>query len=219
MKKTITWIAVLIVLGASGYYYYTKNRSTATSWRTSLVEKGNIDIVVTATGSLNALTTVQVGTQVSGTVSKLYADFNSVVKKGQVIALIDTVFLSAAREDAAAAYDKATLQLNQMKLEFERTKKLFDGGAVAQADFDLAKTNFTTAQSLLKSAQSQLNRATINLRYATIVAPISGTVISRNVDVGQTVIASFNTPTLFSIANDLTKMQVYANIDEADIGQ
>lgn len=220
MKKNIIWITVIVAIAVGTYFYFSKREIKIISWRTAFIEKGDIAIVVTATGSLNPLTTVNVGAQVSGTIAKLYVDFNSVVKKGQVIALIDTVFLAATRDDAQATYEKANLDLNQSKLVYERTKKLFDGdAAVAQADYDLALTNYETAKSVVKSVQAQLNRANINLRYATIIAPVNGTVISRNVDVGQTVISSFNSPTLFTIANDLTKMQVYGNFDEADIGQ
>jgi HlyD family secretion protein len=218
-KNIILTFLILIGIGAILFYYFSRKSEKAFQWRTVPIDTGTISIVVTATGSINALTTVQVGTQVSGTISKLFADFNTVVRKGQIVALLDTTFLAASRDDAASAVDKAKIQLNQMKTEFDRVKKLFEGNAVAQADYDLALTNHKSAQSMLKSAEAQFSRAKINLQYATIRAPISGVVISRNVDVGQTVVASFNTPTLFTIANDLTKMQVYANIDEADIGQ
>ena len=219
-NKTVVYLLILLVLtGGTIYYVYSRNKVQLFSWRNAKVEKGDIAVIVTATGSINAVTTVQVGTQVSGTISKLFVDFNSVVKKGQIIALLDTTFLGASKEDADASLEKAIVQANQAKVEFDRTKKLFDQAAVAQADYDLSLTNYETAKSLVKSAKAQLNRATINLQYATIKAPISGTVISRNVDVGQTVISSFNSPTLFTIANDLSKMQVQANVDEADIGQ
>jgi HlyD family secretion protein len=206
---------------STGLYYvnYSRNKAPVYFWRTSTAEKGDVNITVTATGTLTADTTVLVGTQVSGIVSKIFVDFNSVVKKNKIIALIDTTFLAATRDDAEAGLEKAVSQYNQAKREFDRTKSLFDQKVSAQADYDLALSNFESAKSAIKSFKAQLNRAVINLQYATIRAPISGTVISRNVDVGQTVIASFNTPTLFSIANDLTKMQVQANVAEADIGQ
>jgi HlyD family secretion protein len=219
-KKYIIWISlIVVVLAIGGYYYYSKSKTNVILWKTTPVEKGNIRVAATATGSINALTTVQVGTQVSGTIAKLFADFNSVVKKDQIIAMLDTTFLAAAKDDAQAAVEKANIQLKQSKIEFNRQQQLFKQGAIAQADFDLANTNYESAKSTLRSAEAQRNRAKINLQYATIRAPISGVVISRSVDVGQTVVASFNTPTLFTIANDLTKMQVYANVDEADIGQ
>jgi HlyD family secretion protein len=218
-KRIIAGFSIVIIISGVSYFYFTGKKEKITEWKTVPLEKGTISVMVTATGSINALTTVQVGTQVSGTISKLYADFNSVVKKGQLIAMLDTTFLAASRDDAEAALQRANVQLNQAKIEFDRIKKLFEGNAVAQADYDLALTVYESAQSTYKSAEAQYKRAKINLAYATIRAPISGVVISRNVDVGQTMISSFNSPTLFTIANDLTKMQVFANVDEADIGQ
>lgn len=217
-KSILIFISVLVVI--TGIYYYTSgNKKAVIEWRTAKAEQGDLKITVTATGTLNALITVQVGTQVSGIISKLYADFNSIVKKGQVIAELDKTSLAASVEDAEANLQRSQVQLNQAKREYDRTNKLFEDKVVAQADYDQALTNYETAESNLRSAKAQLNRAKVNLQYATITAPISGIVISRNVDIGQTVAASFNTPTLFTIANDLTKMQVEANIDEADIGQ
>jgi HlyD family secretion protein len=218
-RKFIVWGIIILFCSAGLYFYFSRHKETKVAWKTARVEKGNITSTVTATGSVNALTTVQVGAQVSGTISKLFADFNSVVKKGQLIALIDTTLLAASEQDASAALERTNVQLQQMKLEFDRVKKLFEGNALAQADYDLANTNYESAKSAVKSAQAQYSRSKINVQYAAIRAPISGVVISRNVDVGQTVISSFNTPTLFTIANDLTKMQVFANVDEADIGQ
>ncbi len=218
-KKIIFGFSFVLIISGASYFFLTRNKEKATEWKTVPLEKGTIAVMITATGSVNALTTVQVGTQVSGTIARLYADFNSVVKKGQLIAMLDTTFLAASRDDAEAGLQRAKTQLNQSKIEFDRIKKLFEGNAVAQADYDLALTAFESAQSSYKSADAQYKRAKINLQYATIRAPISGVVISRNVDVGQTMISSFNSPTLFTIANDLTKMQVFANVDEADIGQ
>ena len=146
-------------------------------------------------------------------------DFNSHVKKGQLIALIDTTFLYAAVEDAAAAKNKALSQKVLTQNASKRTKDLFDKGLAAQADLDQATADFESAKANLVSAQAELDRSKINLEYARIVSPITGVVVNRNVDVGQTVAASFNTPTLFTIADDLSKMQVQASIDEADIGQ
>lgn len=220
MKK---FAVIILLVGAASavvyFLYFRKESEAAIEWRTSKIEKGNITTLVSATGTISALTTVQVGTQVNGTVSRLLADFNSVVKKGDVIAILDTTFLVASRDDAAANVDRAKAQLNQYTREFNRARKLYAEHVNTQVEYESALTNFELGKSNLKSAEAQLRRAKINLQYATIKAPISGTVISRNVDVGQTVISSFNTPTLFSIANDLTKMELQANIDEADIGQ
>ena len=146
-------------------------------------------------------------------------DFNSVVREGQIIAVLDTTYLAQSVDDARASMKRAEIQVNQAKREYDRTKQLFDQKVMAQADYDLALTNYETAVTNASSAQAALNRAKINLRYATIIAPISGVVVSRAVDVGQTVASSFSTPTMFIIANDLTKMQVQASIDEADIGK
>lgn len=221
MKKGY-WIILIIVLAAlitGAWLFFGKKKETALQWRTGKVEKGDVRIVVTATGTLNADTTVQVGTQVSGIISKIFVDFNSVVRKGQVVALLDTTYLAAAVEDAASNLYRSQVQVNLTKRTYDRTKQLFDEKVVAQAEYDQALSDYEMALGNLRSAKSFLERAKINLRYATIVAPVSGVVISRNVDRGQTVAASFNTPTLFSIANDLTKMQVQASIDEADIGK
>jgi HlyD family secretion protein len=176
-------------------------------------------VEVTATGIVNPHTLVQVGTQVSGTIDKIYVDFNSRVKKGQLVARLDTTFLHAAVEDAEASLRKCQAQEFLSRSTSERTKALFDKGLVAQADLDQTVADYASAKANTSSAQAQLNRAKINLAYAYITSPITGMVVNRNVDVGQTVAASFNTPTLFTIADDLTKMQVQASIDEADVGQ
>jgi HlyD family secretion protein len=221
MKKKIiiiiSVIAILLLLtwllinfsGAKTNVYY---------WRSVSVEKGDVNVLVTATGSMAADTSVDVGVQVSGIVAKIKVDFNAIVKKGQVIAVLDTTLYYAAKLDATAALQRAQVAVDQAKREFDRSKNLFDNKVAAQADYDQALTAYQTAQANLISAQAQLNRAIINLRYCTITAPISGMVIARNVQVGNMVIASFNSPVLFTIAYDLKKMQVQANVDEADIG-
>ncbi len=194
-------------------------RQSQVQFRTVPLEKGDINVEVTASGTINPHYLIQVGTQVSGTISQIFVDFNSRVKKDQLVALIDTTFLYAAVEDAAAAKNKALSQQVLTQNTAKRTKDLFDKGLAAQADLDQATADFESAKANLISAQAELDRAKINLAYARIVSPITGVVVNRNVDVGQTVAASFNTPTLFTIADDLTKMQVQASIDEADIGQ
>lgn len=194
-------------------------RQSQMQFRTVPLEKGDINVEVTASGIINPHYLIQVGTQVSGTISHIFVDFNSRVKKGQLVALIDTTFLYAAVEDAAAARNKAQSQQNLTQNTAKRTKDLFDKGLAAQADLDQTTADLESAKANLISAQAELDRAKINLAYARIVSPITGVVVNRNVDVGQTVAASFNTPTLFTIADDLTKMQVQASIDEADIGQ
>jgi len=218
-KKYLIIIIVIVIIAGAAWLFYSGKRSDAIVWKTAKVEKGDIQVTVKASGTLGAVTTVQVGTQVSGIINKIYVDFNSVVREGQVIAVLDTTYLAQAVEDANASLKRAQIQVNQAKREYDRTKLLFDQKVMAQADYDLALTTYETAVTNSSSATAALNRAKINLHYATIKAPISGVVVSRAVDVGQTVAASFNTPTLFTIANDLTKMQVQASIDEADIGK
>ncbi|MEK6571540.1 MAG: efflux RND transporter periplasmic adaptor subunit, partial [Bacteroidota bacterium] len=218
-KRNLFFGALALILIAGAIFVFTSSKSTETSYRTAKLERGDISVTVTATGTLSAVTTVQVGTQVSGTIAKLFADYNSVVKKGQVVAIIDTTFLQTQVDDAEASLERAVAQVNQTQRDFGRTQDLLRKSLVSQADYDVAKTNYESAAAQRKSAQAALNRARINLKYATIRAPIDGVVISRNVDVGQTVAASLQAPTLFVIANDLTKMQVQANIDEADIGK
>jgi HlyD family secretion protein len=221
MKKKY-WILIIsiVVLAAVGaWFLFGKKGTAAIQWRTGKAEMGDLKVVVTATGTLQADTTVQVGTQVSGIIDKILVDFNSVVKKGQVVALLDTTYLAASVEDAASSMYRAQVQVNLTKRNYDRNKQLFDEKVIAQSDYDQSLSDYETAQGNARSAKSALDRAKINLKYATIVAPVSGVVISRNVDRGQTVAASFSTPTLFAIANDLTKMQVQASIDEADIGK
>lgn len=221
MKKPfwIILIGLIVVIAASIWFFYGKKKEAAPEWRIAKVEKGDIQVTVRASGTLQAVTTVQVGTQVSGIIKKIYVDFNSVVREGQIIAVLDTTYLVQAVDDAKASLKRSEIQVNQAKREFDRTKLLFDQKVMAEADYDLALTTYETAVTNASSSMAAYNRAKINLRYATIVAPISGVVVSRAVDVGQTVAASFSTPTMFTIANDLTKMQVQASIDEADIGK
>jgi HlyD family secretion protein len=216
-KKTIVIILVLVA-AAAGVIAFT-NRKPPVQWRTAEVRFGTLNVQVTATGSIEPRTTVQVGTQVSGTLSKLYADFNATVKKGQVLAVLDTTFLHAAVQDARATLARSVAQARLAGQTYRRTAALFEKGLVAQADLDAALADSQTTAAAVSSAQAQVERARINLKYATIISPINGTVINRQVDVGQTVAASFNTPTLFTIADDLTRMQVQASIDEADIGE
>jgi HlyD family secretion protein len=196
-----------------------RGKESQAKYTTTKIERGDILVIVTATGTLNALTTVQVGSQVSGTISQLYADFNSIVKKGQVVAQLDPTFLKAQVAQAEADLERANAQVNQAKRELDRAKTLSEKNLISQADLDVAQTNYELALTSQKSSQATLDRSITNLHYATITSPIDGVVISRDVDVGQTVAASLSAPTIFTIANDLTKMQVETSIDEADIGQ
>jgi HlyD family secretion protein len=207
-------------------------KGDAPAYRTEPVSRGDIEQAVTATGTVNAVTTVQVGTQVSGTIKTLYVDFNSRVKKGQLIAQIDpSTFESQVQQSQAnllsaqANLEKAQTALANDKKTFERNKELFAKNLIAQSDLDTAETAYQTDKAQVNSAKAQIEQAKAsldyakqNLAYTKILSPVDGVVISRNVDVGQTVAASFQTPTLFTIAQDLTKMQIDTNVAESDIG-
>lgn len=219
LKSKALWAALAVAIAAGGVWYWKSRGATEIKWRTSEVERGPLQVSVTATGTLQAVVTVQVGTQVSGTVSEINADFNSQVRKGEVIARIDTTLLRAALSDALSSQERAAAQERQAADTRARTQTLFERELVSHSELDQAVANARVAAANLSSAKAQVDRARINLRYATIVSPIDGTVLSRAVDVGQTVAASFNTPTLFTIAGDLSQMQVQASVDEADIGK
>jgi len=219
-KKIIIIVSViLLVVAIVLIWVIYKNNHKPYVWKTVPVKKGDIIILVKSTGTINPDTTVQVGTQVTGTIWKLFADFNTVVKKGQIIAVLDTTFLSASRIDAQAALARAQATLDQAQRDFDRNKQLLNEKVVAQADYETTLTTLAVAKGSVISAKAQLNHARVNLQYAVITSPVNGVVISRSVDLGQTVVSSFNTPNLFSIANDLSIMQVQASVDEADIGQ
>ena len=220
-KKIIILISVAVVFIAviGLVIFHFTHKATVYYWRSVPIEKGDVTVLVTATGSMAADTSVDVGVQVSGIIAKIKVDFNDIVKKGQVIAILDTTLYYAAKLNASAALQRAQIALDEATREFDREKKLLDNKIASQADFDLSLTAYQTAQGNLVSAQAGLTSAVINLQYCTIKAPISGMVIARNVQVGNMVIASFSSPVLYTIAYDLTKMQVQADVDEADIGQ
>ncbi len=218
-KKAVYSSAVVVVLAVAGFFIFMRSGTRKYDFRFDKVTSGDLTVYVTATGTINAVTSVDVGTQVSGIVSRLYADFNSVVKEGQVIAQIDSTFLVQAVKDAEASLDRAKAQFADSKRNLDREKALLDRGLESQLNYDAALTTYESNSASLKSAQASLDRAKINLAYATIYAPISGVVINRAVNVGQTVAASFSSPTLFTIANDLQRMQVQTTVDESDIGR
>src|SRR6267378_3225634 len=220
MKKIYLYIAIAIVaVGTVGYFVISNSNSKNPLYRTDKVSRGSIVVQVRATGLINPVQTVQVGSQVSGIISKIYIDFNAKVKKDQVIAEIDPTFLKASVKEAEANVERNQAQVNEAKRTLTRTAALFKKDLVSQADLDAATTTYESALAQLKQTQAALDRARVNLLYATIRSPIDGVVISRDVDVGQTVAASLQTPKLFSIGNDLTQMRVEASVDEADIGQ
>ncbi len=221
MKKSyiIGGPVLLIAIAVGLYFFLAAGKNADVQYRFDKISRGDIQMVVTATGTLSAVTTVQVGTQVSGIIAKINVDFNDHVKKNQIVALIDPTMLQQSVRDADASRQRAQAQFNESKRALDRTTTLLNKNLSSQADYDAALTAFESTKAAKTQAEAQYERAQINLEYATIRAPIDGVVISRQVDVGQTVAASFSSPTLFTIAKDLTKMQVLANVDEADIGK
>ena len=189
------------------------------SFETAAAQKGSILNTITATGTIQADTTVMIGTQVSGVINKIYVDFNSHVKKGQLLAELDKTPLETQVQQAEASLDDAKSEVSFQTATYERYKALLEKNLVAQADFDQVKYNYDKARANLKTAQAGYDKSKVNLSYASIYSPIVGVILNRAVDQGQTVAASFSTPNLFTIGNDLTHMQVQANVDEADIGQ
>jgi HlyD family secretion protein len=194
-------------------------KESAMTFDTVKVEKGTITNTVTATGTIEAITTVEVGTQVSGIIQNIYVDFNDNVKQGQVLAKLDETSLRTQLDQNQASLDQAQAQLTYQESNWNRLKVLYDKNLIAKADYDQALFNYENSKASVANAKSALARAKVNLDYATITSPIAGVVLNRAVEEGQTVAASFNTPTLFTIVNDLTQMEVQTSVDEADIGK
>ncbi len=236
-KKSISWVLGLAVLLAAGLGAWRlsagRSRTQEIKAQTASADRGKIVAKVTATGTLSALVTVQVGSQVSGRISQINVDYNSPVKKGEVIAKIDPQMFQAALEQARANnlsaqsnVKKAKVQAADSQRQLNRTRELAERKLTAPADLDTAQATYEAAEATVEAAESALeqtraalHQAEINLAYTTIVSPIDGMVVSRNVDVGQTVAASFQAPVLFTIAEDLKKMQVDTNVSEADVGR
>ena len=210
-------VAVAAVI-AGGIWRFRKGHSDAPAYQTAAVTRGELMQVVTATGTLNPVTNVQVGCQVSGRISKLYVDFNSPVKAGQVIAEIDPSTYQAAVAQANADLANAHANLELQQIQARRSSDLFTNKLISGSDYDTAIANLHEAEAMVNIKEAALSNAVANLGYCKIYSPVDGVVISRAVDVGQTVASSFNTPTLFQIANDLTQMQIDSNVAEADIG-
>nr|WP_321357667.1 efflux RND transporter periplasmic adaptor subunit [uncultured Draconibacterium sp.] len=219
-KKTIIIIALLLVVLVSAALILKPSKVDVSQIdiQTAKAGKGNISTIVESTGTLEAITTVEVGTQVSGIVEELFVDYNSYVKKGQLLAKIDTTNLAAQLEQSQATLDNAKAELDYQQATYNRMAPLNDKQLISQTDFDQLVYNLNKAKASYNNAMAQHKRNQINLDYALIYSPIDGVVLNKEVEEGQTVAASFNTPTLFTIANDLTQMQVEADIDEADIG-
>jgi HlyD family secretion protein len=232
MKKILIALVVMIALSSGAYFIFRSNENDQ-KYRTEKISKGDIVQSITATGTVNAVTTVLVGTQVSGTIKNIFVDFNSPVNKGQLIAQIDPAIFDAqvaqARANvlsAKANVEKAAVALADSKRTLNRQKELFAKNLISRSDVDAAETAYYTAGTQVSAAKAQLSQteaalriSETNLRYTNIVSPVNGIVVSRNVDTGQTVAASFQTPTLFNIAQDLTKMQIDSSVAEADIGK
>jgi HlyD family secretion protein len=231
MKKVLL-ILIIVIIGAAAFFSL-KDNGEKLKFRTVKVIRGNIVETVTASGVVNPVNTVLVGTQVSGTVSRIHADFNSPVKKGQLIAEIDPAIFEAKLDQsranlmqARADLEMAEANLVNSKREMERKKTLLSKEILPQSEFDRAETEYmssraqaSAAKARIAQAKATLKQDETNLRYTRILSPVDGIVISRNVNVGQTVAASFQTPTLFTIAEDLTRMQIDSSVDEADIGK
>lgn len=220
-KKIKKVVIVVTVLGIVflGYAYFSGTTASEIKVETMKAKKGNVITTVTATGTIEPITQVEVGTQVSGVVEKIYVDYNSVVKQGQLIAELDKTNLNAAVVQAQASYNSAINEQKYLQTVFSRQKTLFDSKVISKSDYDEALYNFNNAKSTVVQRGSDLQKAKTNLSYANIYSPIDGVILSKAVDEGQTVAASYSTPTLFTIAKDLKEMQVEADVDEADIGQ
>ena len=218
VRRRKWWIILFIVVAGGFLYFMGGGENQGTGFATATISRGNLRQVVTATGEIQPLNTINVGSQVSGTIEAIYVDYNSKVKKGDKLLEIEPSVLQASVDEAYASLVSAESQLNYTKSEYERNKELYEKDYIARADLELAQTNYEQAEQSVKRMQSQYDRAVTNLGYATITSPVDGTVISRQVDVGQTVAASFQTPDLFEIAEDLSKMQIETAVSEADIG-
>lgn len=217
-KKALVIAAVAAITALAVWLLSGGKKEEKITFDTAAVAPANIMNSITATGTIEPVTSVTVGTQVSGIVNKLFVDYNSVVKKGQVIAELDKTNLMSQLNTAKTQLATAQSQLNYQTANYKRYKTLFEKGLVAADDFDNAKLSYTQAKEQVASAKEEVQRAQTNLSYATITSPIDGVVLSKSVEEGQTVAASFSTPELFTIAQDLTNMLIVADVDEADIG-
>jgi len=216
--KLVGLLAVILVAGAAVWFFGFRKKEKPVSLITETPQYGYISKSVTATGTIQPVDTVTVGSQISGTIKNIYADFNSVVKKGQLIAELDKSLLQAQVDQYKANLAVAQSQLAYQQDYYTREKMMFDSQVIAKQEYETASYQLNSAKATVLSVQAQLEAAEKNLSYCDIYSPINGVVLTRNISVGQTVAASFNTPTLFIIARDITKMQVQAAVDEADIG-
>ncbi|MDR2583064.1 MAG: efflux RND transporter periplasmic adaptor subunit [Fibromonadaceae bacterium] len=221
MKVSWKFLIILVIIGLAGgafYFYKQKNSKKNATLETVYPTTGNIVQTITATGRLQPIDQVDVGTEVSGTVSKIYADFNQQVEKGQVLLQIDPLKAKARVQQTRAAYRSAENERQYQKRIYERTLELFEKGSIAKTELETAEYRYINAQNSLINSKSNLEQAELDLNNCTIKSPIDGIVLSRAVEAGQTVAASLSAPTLFTLARDLTQMEVKADVDEADIG-
>jgi HlyD family secretion protein len=221
LRPRIVVPALLLVAAAAGGYWWWQDSSQvspAERWRLEAADKGDVVQVISANGTVNPVTSVSVGTQVSGTIIRLHADYNSVVKEGQLLVELDPALFNAALAQSVANLNSAQAALRLAETKEARTRSLVGKGFISQAELDIAVKELEAAEAQVELVKAQVDRDKTNLRYTVIRSPISGIVVARNVELGQTVAASFNTPTLFQIAKDLAQMQIETSIAEADIG-
>lgn len=217
-KKTLIIIAVIVVLIIAGCWIFGGAKAKSkVDFATEKAQIGSVSSSITATGTIEPVTEVEVGTQVSGIIDKIYVDYNSIVKQGEVIAEMDRVTLLSDLQSAQATYNGAKAEYEYQKKLYERNRKLHEKQLISDTDYEQSTYDYQRAQSTYEQAQAELSKAERNLSYATITSPIDGIVTSKDVEEGQTVASGFETPTLFTIAADLTQMQVVADVDEADI--
>lgn len=217
-KKTLIIIAVIVVLIIAGCWIFGGAKAKSkVDFATEKAQIGSVSNSITATGTIEPVTEVEVGTQVSGIIDKIYVDYNSIVKQGEVIAEMDRVTLLSDLQSAQATYNGAKAEYEYQKKLYERNRKLHEKQLISDTDYEQSTYDYQRAQSTYEQAQAELSKAERNLSYATITSPIDGIVTSKDVEEGQTVASGFETPTLFTIAADLTQMQVVADVDEADI--
>jgi HlyD family secretion protein len=209
---------LLVLVGIGCYFWLKQDKSPSLHLKTTPVTTGDIVTIVTATGTIEPLVTVEVGTQVSGEIAKVYVDYSSMVKKGQLLAELDKSTLQATLISSKASYESAKNELTYQESNYNRIKQLYESESASKTDFETAQYQYNAAKYAFIRAEQDLEKAQTNLSYANIYSPIDGVVLSRAVDEGQTVAASFNTPTMFTIAKDLKQMRVIADVDEADIG-
>ena len=220
MKKKVLIITPIVIAATLLiYFFFFQEDEKETKFTFAEITRGDLNVIISSSGTIQAIKTVDVGTQVSGKIDRLLVDFNSQVKRGQLLAVLDTVVLAASVRDAQSSLDRAKAQYDQAVAVHERNKQLYEKSFMNEVDFIASKTNVQVLLASQKSAVTALERAKLNLGYAYLYSPISGTIINRSVEQGQTVAASLSAPTIFTIAEDLSSMRILTNVDESDIGQ